>query len=138
MPKLTAEELARANRKPEGTFESRFLAKCQAEAINTIHRNRLTNDLKSEIEKFLYAPEIEHVKGLKTKQISDLLESESEKNHLEAYWKIGSLIVAAATKGVSRGVTCYDVKKSARFPGSPLWRPSNQVIYWSHLLTHLC
>ena len=66
VPALTKEDLARVQAKQEGTWESRFNARVQAQQQNTIRKDQLTDGQHAAMHKYLWAAEIEHIEQCQT------------------------------------------------------------------------
>ena len=84
VPALTKEDLARVQAKQEGTWESRFNARVQAQQQNTIRKDQLTDGQHAAMHKYLWAAEIDHIEKLQTKKYTDMPASPRDRGHLEA------------------------------------------------------
>ena len=76
------------------------------------------------MHKYLWAAEIEHIEKCKTFKYANMLLSPKDRDHLEAYFQIGGLIIEAADNGVGElagcPLLCFDVKNPEAFQDSEL------------------
>lgn len=84
----------------------------------------LNEGQQAELHKYIWSQEIEFIGDLITKFYTDTLATRKDKDILEAYFRLGGLIVQAADQVhqvPGSSVVCYDVLMPVGFEESPLW-----------------
>ena len=106
VPALTKEELASVQAKKEGTWESRWRDRMQAQNINTIRKQYYQ-------QAYLWFRDYYLIDKTRTFKYATMLKSKKIRHHLEAYFQIGGLITEAADNGVGEvagcPLLCFDV-----------------------------
>ena len=117
VPALTKEDLASVQAKKEGTWESRWRDRMQARNINTVRKQYYK-------QAYLWFRDLQLIDKTRNFKYATMLKGKEIKQHLEAYFQIGGLIMEAADNGVGEvaaGVLCFDVKNPVTFKDSKLW-----------------
>ena len=121
IPALPREELASDSAEPPASFELQYKMRIESEKKTNFSRDEMDASMKD----CFYAFEITHIRGMQTYRLSQLLQSSTGTDNLQAYFQIAGLVIEASQKGVTdpygMSVSCFEATTEVSYCDSPLW-----------------